>query len=313
MNTTIRRSFAIIGSGAVGGFYGARLQRAGFSVHFLLNHDYPFVRDNGLRIDSKDGNFQLPHVNAYDCIDKMPPCDVVIIALKTVHNAILPQLLPSLIKPNGCVLVLQNGLGIEQEIAKVVGTTHVLGGLCFICSNKMGPGHICHLASGHIALGEYLPNDQAAGITLSMKDLADDFTRAGIKINLSEDLNIARWKKLVWNIPYNGLSVVLDATTDQLMKNPLSRMLVKNIMQEVIVGAAACKHSIADTYVQEMLDYTDSMISYKTSMKIDYDEKRPMEVEAIFGNPLRAIVNAHSCAPRIEMLYQELNYLDKKK
>jgi 2-dehydropantoate 2-reductase len=123
-------------------------------------------------------------------------------------------------------------------------------------------------------------------------------------------MHLARWKKLVWNIPYNGLSVILDAMTDQLMKNPFSRHLVWEIMGEVVAGAASCGHPIGQTFVQEMLDYTDSMVSYRTSMKIDFDEKRPMEVEAIFGNPVRAINNAHGSAPRMEMLYQELKYLD---
>jgi 2-dehydropantoate 2-reductase len=81
-------------------------------------------------------------------------------------------------------------------------------------------------------------------------------------------------------------------------------------MSEVVAGAGSCGHPIAQTFVQEMLDYTDSMVSYRTSMKIDFDEKRPMEVEAIFGNPVRAINNAHGSAPRMEMLYQELKYLD---
>ena len=113
------RTYAIIGTGAVGGFYGGRLQKAGLEVHFLLNRDYEVVRQQGLRIDSPDGNFTLPQVNAYNDVNQMPPCDVVIVALKTTQNYLLPQLLPPLVKPDGVVLLLQNGFNIEPKIAEI--------------------------------------------------------------------------------------------------------------------------------------------------------------------------------------------------
>jgi 2-dehydropantoate 2-reductase len=306
-----KRTYAIVGVGGVGGFYGAKLSRAGFDVHFLLHGDYDHVRIHGLKIDYKAGNFILPHVNSYRLAGDMPACDVVIVALKTTGNPILPDILPAILKDDGVVLVLQNGLGIEDDVSKIVGD-RVMAGLCYICSNKAGPGHIRHLDLGHITLADYTPDGSAAGKTPRMKALAEDFLRAEINISLADDMRLARWKKLVWNIPYNGLSVVLNAMTDQLMKNPFGRRLVMEIMLEVAHGAASCGHPIAETFVREMLDYTDSMVPYRTSMKIDFDEKRPMEVEAIFGNPLRAIANAQASAPRIEMLYQELNYLDER-
>jgi 2-dehydropantoate 2-reductase len=306
-----KRTYAIVGTGAVGGFYGAKLSRAGFDVHFLLNRDYDHVRIHGLKIDSKAGDFILPHINSYRLAGDMPACDVVIIALKTTSNSILPDILPAILKDDGVALVLQNGLGIEDDVSKIIGN-RVMAGLCYICSNKAGPGHIRHLDFGHITLAGYTPDGSAAGKTQRMTALAEDFLRAEIDVGLADDMLLGRWKKLVWNIPFNGLSVVLDAMTDQLMKNPFGRRLVMEIMHEVVAGASSCGHPIAETFVREMLDYTDSMVPYRTSMKIDFDEKRPMEVEAIFGNPLRAIINAQASAPRMEMLYQELKYLDDK-
>lgn len=305
-----KRSFAIIGTGAVGGFYGAKLCRAGFDVHFLLHSDFDHVRIHGLTIDSVTGGFTLPKVNAYQSASGMPACNVVIVALKTTNNSILPDILPAMLKDNGVVLVLQNGLGIEDDVSAIVGSERIMAGLCFICSNKDGPGHIRHLDFGHITLADYTPDGSAAGITQRMQALAEDFRHAGITINLAEDIHCARWKKLVWNIPYNGLSVVLNAMTDKLMKNPASRSLVTGLMREVVSGASLCGHEIPEAYIQEMLDYTDSMNPYRTSMKIDFDEKRPMEVESIFGNPLRVIRKANGSSPLIEMLYQELKYLD---
>ncbi len=308
----LNRSYAILGTGALGGYYGACLQRAGLEVHFLLHSDYEQVKEQGLVVESPNGNFTLPQVNAYTDAATLPPCDVVIVALKTTYNHLLPQMLPSVVKEDGLVLVLQNGLGIEEEVARMVGSKRVMGGLCFLCSNKVGPGHIRHLDYGEITLGEYTPNYQTGGITQRMRQIAAEFEQAGIAIKLAEDLLLARWQKLVWNIPYNGLSVVLNATTDELMADQYTRSLAQQLMAEVVAGAATANRMISDRFIDQMLDYTEKMTPYRTSMKIDYDEKRPLEVEAIFGNPLRVATAAGVDLPLISMLYRQLKFLDAK-
>ncbi|WP_413200347.1 putative 2-dehydropantoate 2-reductase [Nostoc piscinale] len=306
------RKYAIIGTGALGGFYGAKLQKAGLDVHFLLKSDYEHVNQRGLIIESKDGDFTLPQVNAYNNADKMPQCDVVIVALKTTQNYLLPKLLPPVIKNNGVVLVLQNGLDIELEISQIVSNVNIIGGLCFLCSNKVGQGHIRHVDYGQIVLGEYSHNYESAGITNRMQQIANDFQNAGIAIELTEDLLLARWQKLVWNIPYNGLSVVLNARTDELMADPYTRQLVEQLMYEVAAGAKSTGRIIADSFIQKMLDYTVKMKPYRTSMKIDYDEQRPLEVEAIIGNSLRKAQTADVFLPQINCLYNQLKFLDAR-
>ncbi|MCW6051664.1 putative 2-dehydropantoate 2-reductase [Lyngbya sp. CCAP 1446/10] len=304
------RNYAIIGTGALGGFYGARLQKAGLEVNFLLRTDYDRVKKHGLTIESPEGDFTLPQVRAYRDADKMPQCDVVIVALKTTQNHLLPKLLPTLLKDNGTVLVLQNGLNTEPEIAKIVGAERVVGGLCFLCSYKVSPGHICHIDYGTITLGEYSQDYKTIGITDRLRQIAEDFQRAEIPIEMSEDLLLSRWKKLVWNIPYNGLSVILNARTDELMANPDTLILVEQIMAEVIAGAQSCDRIIPDNFIPNMLEYTHKMKPYRTSMKIDYDESRPLEVEAIFGNPIRVAEKAGVKLPQIEVLYRMLKFVD---
>ncbi|HEY9696583.1 MAG TPA: putative 2-dehydropantoate 2-reductase [Trichocoleus sp.] len=316
------RTYAVIGTGALGGFYGARLQQAGREVHFLLRSDYEQVRQSGLVVESIDGDFKLPQVNAYRDVSEMPVCDVVIVALKTTQNHSLPRLLPPIVKPGGVVLVLQNGLGIEADVAEIVGADRVMGGLCFLCSNKVAPGWIRHIDYKQITLGDYAAGYQPCGITERMQQITHDFEQASIPIELSADLFLARWKKLMWNIPFNGLSVVLDATTDQMMADEQTRLLSTLLMQEVRAGATACTQAssasespstdrtIPADFIQTMLDYTAQMKPYRTSMKLDYDDRRPLEVEAIFGNPLRMAQQAGAELPRVQMLYQQLKFLD---
>lgn len=305
-------SYAILGTGALGGFYGAKLQKAGNEVHFLVNSDYQQVIKHGLIIESKDGDFQLPQIQAYNNVKKMPSCDVLIIALKTTQNHLLAQILPPLVKDDSIVLVLQNGLGIETEIAQIVSNVNIMGGLCFLCSNKIAPGHIHHLDYGKITLGEYATNYHAVGITERMKAISQDFENAGIEIELTEDLLLGRWKKLMWNIPYNGLSVILDATTDEIMADMYTRTLVEQLMKEVQLGAKSTGRIIPDSFIQTMLDYTVKMKPYRTSMKIDFDENRPLEVEAIVGNPLRIAAENNVSLPLIRCLYQQLKFLDNR-
>lgn len=306
------RSYAIIGTGALGGFYGARLHRAGLDVHFLLHSDHEHVRRQGLKIDSKHGDFVLPKVNAYGRAEDIPRCDVVLVALKTTQNHRLPTLLPPVLKEDGVVLIIQNGLGMENAVAQIVGPQRVMGGLSFLCSNKVGPGHIRHIDYGAVALAEYSLEEKPRGITDRLRAVGNDFGHAGIEVELIEDLILARWKKLVWNIPYSGLSVVLNATTDELMKNSATRELVVKLMREVVAGAASVGRAIPNSFVEKMLKDTDKMPPYRTSMKIDYENRRPMEVESIFGNPVRAAKAAGTELPRVGMLYQQLKFLDEK-
>jgi 2-dehydropantoate 2-reductase len=240
----------------------------------------------------------------------MPKCDVVVVALKTTQNHLLPKLLPPVVKDNGIVLVLQNGLGVEEEIAEILNQVHIIGGLCFLCSNKVGAGHIRHLDYGQITLGEYASGYVSMGITDIMQQIAHDFQTAGISIELVEDLLLGRWKKLVWNIPYNGLSVVLNARTDELMADTYTRTLVEQLMYEVQAGAKSMGRNIPDSFIQTMLNYTVKMKPYRTSMKIDYDECRPLEVEAIVGNPLRKAQEVGVNLPQINCLYHQLKFLD---
>lgn len=312
----IDKSYAIIGTGAIGGFYGAKLQNIGLDVHFLLHNDYDHVRQNGLVVESPEGNIILPQVKAYKNAENMPKCDVVVVALKAINNAILHDILPFILKDDSILLLLQNGLGVEEELANFLATidkkAKIIGGMCFVCSNKVGPGYIRHLDYSSITLGEYLPNYQSAGITEEMKQIAVNFEQTGIPIELCEDLLLARWKKLIWNIPYNGLSVVLNARTDEIMSSQDIRILAEELMWEVVEGAKAYQRIIPEAFVKKMLDHTEKMKPYRTSMKLDYDEKRPLEVEAILGTPLRKSQEAGVELPKISMLYRQLKFLDQQ-
>ncbi|TAF56908.1 MAG: putative 2-dehydropantoate 2-reductase [Oscillatoriales cyanobacterium] len=307
-----KRSYAILGTGAIGGLYGARLHAAGFPVRFLLHRDYQQVRDRGLRVDSIWGDLHLHDLEIYNDVADMPPADVTIVALKTTQNSALPKLLPPLVGDRGLVLVLQNGLGVEADIARMIGD-RVLGGLCFTCSNKIAPGHIHHLDEGKIALGDFRLDGQPSGLTDRLEAIAGDLEQAGIPIERQADLILARWKKLMWNIPFNGLSAILDAKTDALVADPAIRTLAVELMQEIRAVAAADQRFIPADFINTMLTTTDAMRPYLTSMKLDLDHNRPLELDAIFGHPLR-VAQAYGVAmPQTLTLYRQLKFLNDRR
>ncbi|MFH1377210.1 MAG: putative 2-dehydropantoate 2-reductase [Planctomycetota bacterium] len=308
---TITRRYAIIGTGALGGFYGGKLARAGLDVHFLFHSDYDHVKRNGLRVDSIDGDFHLKNVNAYASAADMPKCDVVIVSLKTTQNHLFKTLIPSVIADNGVVLLLQNGLGGEERIAEIVGPDRVMGGVCFLCSNKVGPGHIRHLDYGSISLGDFRQDSKPAGVTERMKSIGRDFETAGIKIQYADDLILTRWKKLVWNIPFNGLCAVMNATTDALIRSQPMKDLVWDIMKEVQLGAGTQDRRIDDAFLLDRMDYTLKMTPYRPSMMIDAELKRPLEIEGIFNVPLRMASEKGVDLPRIRMLMRQLAFIDE--
>ncbi len=301
----------IIGTGAVGGYYGALLVQNGFDVHFLLRSDFEYVRDNGLLVESKNGDFALDTVNAYSCSEDMPECDILIVALKTTHNDLLKSILPGIIKKNGIVVALQNGLNIEKDISEILPGATIIGGLCFLCSNKVGPGHIRHMDYGSIRLGQYLKDDSVAGVTNELKIISDIFTKATIPIHLAENLGKARWEKLVWNMGFNGTTVILNATTDQIMKNKFAREMVNEIMIEVIQGARICGFEIEDSFAEIMLNATQQMIDYSPSMKLDYDDGRPMEIDSIYWRPIQESAKHDFDMQKSRVLAYQLEFFNR--
>lgn len=309
------RSYAVVGTGAVGGFYGARLAAAGHPVHFLFRGDFDEAKRRGLRVESPLGDVHLGPEKLLAHLDPrdMPPCDVVLVATKALVPNPAADLLTAMLGPeteHTTVVTLQNGLGIEEELAPVVGNRPLLGGLCFLCSNKIGPAHVRHLDYGGISLGQHGPGGSAQGITSPMEQVAEDLRAAGITVQLEEDLVAARWKKLVWNVPFNSLSVLLDALPQELLDTPETEALVATIMTEVQAGAASEGRVLDDASLQSTIERTRLMVPYRTSMKLDHDHGRPMEVEAIVGNPIRAAAAHGVDLAVMTTLYRLLCFLE---
>jgi len=305
----------IIGAGAIGGFYGVMLARAGFDVHFLFRSEYETVVANGLLLKSTTlGDTHLKQVNAYRNAADMPPCDWLLVAAKTTSNAALAPAIAQAAAPGAKVLLLQNGLAVEDEMRGLLpDSLHLLGGLCIVSVHREGPGVIEHYAYGSVNIGYHSGPAQAEdGGRAILAEAGALFRKAGLDAPAMDDLAQARWQKLVMNIPFNGLSVLLDCGSLPLMTHPRTRALVRELMEEVIAGAAACGHSLPEGYIDVAWAATDGKPDFKPSMLLDYREQRPLELGAIYAAPLAAAARAGRPMPKVEMLYQTLCFLDER-
>ncbi|WP_343691136.1 putative 2-dehydropantoate 2-reductase [Chitinophaga sp.] len=300
--------YAIVGTGAIGGFYGAMLANAGEEVHFLLNRDYAFVKEEGLHITSEIfGDIHLKKVHAYQRAVDMPACDVVLVCLKTTDNSdLLPSLLQPLLHADAVVILMQNGLGMEADVAAMFPDTGIAGATALISVNKVGPGQMHHLDYGDIEIGNFNIRD-----TRIIDQVVAAFDKTGLIAKKAADLVTLRWKKLVWNITFNGMSVVLNTTADKLLADAATYNLSKAIMTEVIHGANACGAALPESLVYDMLQFTIAMRPYAPSMKVDYDNKRPMEVKYIYEHPVAMARAAGYYMSKVDMLLQQLLFLSK--
>ena len=298
--------YGVIGTGAIGGFYGSKLAHAGHEVHFLLHGDYDYVKEHGLQVDSCDGSFHLYPVNAWQHAGDMPTCDVVLVGLKTVNNHLLRSLLPPLLHRDTVVVLIQNGIGVEADVQQMFPDVALVAGLAFICSAKTEPGRVSHQCYGSINLANYSCRDEQM-----FNNIVSDFSESGIGVN-AVAYEEARWKKAVWNMPFNGLTVALNTRTDLLLKNPSTRQLVRDLMMEVVHAAQHLGVTgINEDFAEKMIVTTDAMTPYSPSMKLDFDFHRPMEIHYLYTRPIAIARDGGFIMHKLEMLEQQLRFLQE--
>ncbi|MBF0157937.1 MAG: 2-dehydropantoate 2-reductase [Magnetococcales bacterium] len=305
----------LIGSGAVGGFYGAHLAKAGAEVTLLCRSDHAVVQRQGIVITSIDPVTKAektltfhPHRVIRHSDEYQEQADVILVALKALPEIDLPALLaPALPTNHPRILLLQNGIGVESPVANAFPHHEILSGLAFVCLNRVAPGTIHHLGYGRLTIGRY-----PMGSSPMAEQLAQRFQVSGIPVQISSQILRDRWQKLVWNAPFNPLSVLgQGATTHDILQCPATAQLAAEIMSEVIAIAQAEGYTLGPELIQKNLNDTERMMPYRTSMLMDYQSHRPMEIEAILGQPLRVAGARGVTAPRMATLYALLQLLNR--
>ena len=327
LKESLFRKIAVVGSGAVGSFYGSKIALSGKNVNFLLRNDFETVANKGLHIQSVDGNYSLqPNIARHS--EEIGECDLVLIALKTTANHNFTKLLSPLVGKQTALFTLQNGLGNETDLAKVFPKNPVFGGMCFVCLNRIAPGVVKHIAHGKIVMGRYNgPPDKQT------ENIAQLVRASGIRVEIAANLDCAKWEKLIWNIPFNGLGVAASAgleavmsgklnpnhkvgeclATDQLLDKGPWEKLVSELMDEVISTARKLGYNIAQNAGEDQRARTRIMGSYRASTLIDFEANIPLELDDLFRKPLAVAQDSGIDAPRLTNLCSILEQLAKQK
>ena len=299
----------VVGTGAIGGFYGGKLAQAGGRVTTLCRSDYELVKSKGIKVTSTLGDFHFtPEKVIRDLGEYGPPPDYILVGLKVLPEIDTAAIIKEVVGAETAIVLLQNGVEIEEPVARAFPDNEIISGLAFICATRTSPGHIDHTDFGRVVIGRY-PDSKS----VKVEELARLFSEAGLKCEVTEDAVTARWRKLVWNAPFNPISVLAGgADTKTMVENHESVELARKVMEEVCKIAEAVGHPLPPGVVRENIEGTRRMSPYKSSMLVDFEAGRPMEVEAILGNGIRAAKRHNLAVPHMQSLYGLLKLVDKK-
>jgi len=299
----------LVGTGAVGSFYSGKLQQAGARVSALCRSDYEAVKKSGIAVKSVLGDFHFTPelvVNRIEDYGRKP--DYIIVSTKVLPEIKPASIIAPAVAPGTSIFMLQNGIGVEDPVAAAFPENEIISGLAFICVSRTSYGRVEHQDYGRIVIGRY-----PSGLSEKAGVLEELFKKSGVPCEHDASVATARWKKLIWNAPFNPMSVLgAGADTKEMMGNPASRHLAKKVMEEVALLAGRLGHEITEAFIQKILDDTAVMKPYKTSMLLDFENKRPMEVEAILGRPLAIAGEKGLCLPYMESLYGLLTIINER-
>lgn len=297
----------IAGAGAVGGYYGARLARAGMDVKFLgRGRHLDAMKEKGLSVRSYEGDF---HVSPFasDEPDEIGPCDLILFCVKSFDSANMGRFIKPMVGPSTVILSLQNGVENEDILGELYGSDKVLAGVAFIGSRIEAPGEIVHTASGNITFGE--PD---GGSSPRTKELQEIFNSAGIKARLSDDMRKVIWQKMVWNCGFNAITALTGCNASEVLLLKETREIVRKTMEEVIAVASALGIELDPGLPEKTIAHTEKQGEIRTSMLVDMEKGKEMEIEGLNGPVCRKGAERGVPTPTNDVLYGMIKSINKR-
>ncbi len=294
----------IIGAGGVGAYFGGRLSQGGTSVSVVCRSDFKFVKCDGFDIRSINGDFKfIPDQVCRTPDEYTQDADFIIVSVKALPEIDIVKLLRPVVKPGTAIVLLQNGIDIEHDVYDAFPKNELISGIAYIGVARKGEGRIDHQGGGRLTIGIF-----PKGTSDKVEKLHQLFAGVGVDCEISSDVVRKRWEKLLWNVPFNSLSVLggsLD--TQQIMADKYLVALAEKSMREVVQVAKACGVDLDEKLIEWNLEYTRNFPPYKSSMLLDYENSRKMECDAILGNVINLAKQHKIQVPYIETIFALLN------
>jgi 2-dehydropantoate 2-reductase len=296
----------VMGAGAVGAYYGARLQQAGEDVVFCARgENLRALRERGLDIVSIRGDLKLA-ITATDDPRQFAPYDLILFCVKVYDTEAAAARIKGCLAPGGAILTLQNGVENEARLAELFGAGAVMGGNARIGAELVAPGKIVHNTTGTIEFGEL-----DGGITQRAKAIAQAMDQAGILGELSTNIRASRWDKLMWNAAFNTVTTLTRRTVGEVLDDPEGHALVRTLMEEVRAAAAAEGVELpAERIAQVLAHSARNLRPLRSSTLQDLERGKPLEVEALIGVIVRSARRHGLKAPASESIYALMRLAD---
>lgn len=295
---------AIFGAGGVGAYFGGRLAQAGAEVVFIARGDhFEALRSRGLHVESLKGDFVVHPVWATDDPCQVGMVDVVLVGVKAWQVPEAAQAIRPLIGPQTFVVPLQNGVEAPTQLAAILGTQHVLGGLCSIISFIAAPAHIRHTgAEPSIAFGELDDRPSERG-----ERLRQAFARANVKVEIPPDIQVAMWEKFLFIASWGGVGAVTRAPVGVVRRLPETRAIMEEAMREILCVGQARQIALSEESMRKAIAFIDNLQPDSTaSMQRDIMEGRPSELEAQIGAVVRLGQETGVSTPAHSFVYRSL-------
>jgi len=301
----------VMGAGAVGAFYGARLQQAGEDVVLCARGDnLRALQTSGLEIKSFKGDLKIA-VKATDNPRDFAPYDLILFAVKSYDTEASARQLEGCLAADGVLMTIQNGVENEEILCRFFPRESVMGGNSRVGAELVAPGKILHTAIGLIEFGELDGRE-----TPRARRLAEVFKRAQIFGELAADLKTIRWYKLMGNNSTNSVSALSQTTLGQMLEDPDGYNLVRTLMLETLAVGRAEGAKVNDDRVDLQLQQIQKSLdayAIKTSTFQDLEKGKRLEYDAISGAVVRAARRHGMRVPATETVYTLLKLLDKSR
>jgi 2-dehydropantoate 2-reductase len=272
---------AIMGSGGVGGYFGARLAAGGDEVTFLARGAHlAAMRERGLMVESPLGDIKLSRVRASDDPNAIGPVDLVMIAVKLWDTEQAARQIEPLARHGASVVSFQNGVQKDDVLRRVLGDAAVLGGVCYIGASIAGPGVIRHVGTmQRLVFGEYDGHRSPRAETL-----LEACRRAGIDAELSTDIKRAIWEKFVFLVAMSGATSSIRLPIGPIRQNPRTRALFLDLMREVVAVGRASGIALAEDFPEQRIAFLEGLPAEMTSsMHNDLERGNRLEVDWLSG------------------------------
>ena len=301
---------AVFGTGGVGGYFGGRLAQAGHDVTFIARGAHlRAIRESGLRVDSAAGDFTIFPASATDDASEVGEVDLVILGVKAWQVPDAASAMKPLVGPRTTVVPLQNGVDAASQLAEVLGSDRVIGGLCRIVSFVVEPGHIRHAGfAPSIVIGE-LDNRR----TERVESIAQTFQHAGLDTTVAADIQVALWTKFLFIASFSGVGAMANAPAGVVRKDPKWRAQIIAAMEEIYTLAHARGVALPENSVETVMASVDGLPEDATSsMQRDIAAGKPSELEAQNGAVVRMARESGVEVPTHTLIYQTLKRLEER-